>query len=112
MEEIASAYGDDANVYSSSDLLMSSFSLPTVGKAPEAVGSIFGLNSGERTKPIRTENGVVIVEVLNVTPAPEIADYSAYILSIQQSRSNRDPFYLTELIKEKAEIVDKRYKFY
>lgn len=112
LEEIASAYGDDANVYSSSDLLMSSFSLPTVGKAPEAVGSIFGLNSGERTKPIRTENGVVIVEVLNVTPAPEIADYSAYILSIQQSRSNRDPFYLTELIKEKAEIVDKRYKFY
>ena len=112
LEEIVAAYGDDANVYNSSDLLMSSFTLPSVGKAPEAIGTIFALNNGERTEPIRTENGVVVIDVINVTPAPEIADISIYITSIQQSRSNSDPFYLSELVQEKADIVDKRYKFY
>jgi len=112
LEEIVAAYGDDANVYNSSDLLMSSFTLPSVGKAPEAIGTIFALNNGERTEPIRTENGVVVIDVISVTPAPEIADISIYITSIQQSRSNSDPFYLSELVKEKADIVDKRYKFY
>ena len=112
LEEIATAYGTDASVHNASDILMSSSSLPSVGNASEAIGTIFSKNSGERTEPIKTDNGVVVVEVLNVTPAPEITDHSTYATSIKQSRQNRDPFYLSELIKEKADIKDTRYKFY
>src|SRR5262249_3547833 len=38
LEEIAQKYGTDANVYNSSDLKLSSSSLPTAGFDPQAVG--------------------------------------------------------------------------
>lgn len=112
VDEIAAAYGPDASVYSSSSILMSANSLPSVGIAPEAIGTIFAKQGGEMTGPVHTDNGVVVVEVLSVTPAPEIADHSTYLTSIAQSRENRASFYLGELIKEKADIKDTRYKFY
>jgi peptidyl-prolyl cis-trans isomerase D len=112
IDEIAAAYGADASVYDASGIYMSASSLPSVGTAIEAIGTIFAKNSGDITGPIKTDNGVVVIEVLNITPAPEIADHSTYISSIKQSRQNLDPFYLAELIKEEAEIEDRRYKFY
>lgn len=112
IDEMAAAYGSDASVYSSSSVSMSANSLPSVGQAPEAIGVIFGSAGGTTTAPIKTDNGVVVIEVVNLTPAPEIADYSTYVASISSNRENRASFYLGELIKEKAEIKDERYKFY
>jgi peptidyl-prolyl cis-trans isomerase D len=112
VDEIAAAYGADASVYSSSSILLSANSLPSVGIAPEAIGTIFAKQGGEMTGPVHTDNGVVVIEVLSVTGAPEIADHSTYLTSIEQGRENRASFYLGELIKEKAEIKDTRYKFY
>jgi peptidyl-prolyl cis-trans isomerase D len=112
LEEIASAYGQDANVYSSSDVKLSSTSLPTVGYDPIAVGAAFSLENGKRSKPIAGENGVVVIELLNKTVAPAIADYSTYKTQIDQGNTNRSSYGIAEAIKENADIVDKRYKFY
>jgi peptidyl-prolyl cis-trans isomerase D len=112
LEEIANAYGNDAAVYSSSDLKMSSSSLPTAGADPTAVGVAFSLENGKRSKPFAGESGVLIMELQNKTIAPTIADYSAYKLPIQQNAQNRSSFNIAEAIKENADIVDKRYKFY
>lgn len=112
LEEIAAAFGSDANVYSSSDLKLNSNSLPTVGFDPLAVGSAFSLESGKRTAPVAGENGVVIVEMQNKTVAPSAGEYSAYKNQLEQTAINRNSVGISEAIKENSNIVDKRYKFY
>lgn len=112
LEEIAAAFGTDANVYSSSDLKLNGNSLPTVGFDPLAVGSAFALEGGKRSEPIKGENGVLIIETQNKTVAPALADYSAYKTQLEQTAINRNSVGISEAIKENSNIVDKRYKFY
>jgi len=112
LEAIADAYGDDASIYTSSDLNLSGNSLPNVGLAPEAVGVAFALESGERSHPIATDNGVVIVEMLSTTPAPQIADYSMYKQQLMQQYENNVGFNIANAVREHADIEDRRYKFF
>jgi len=112
LEEVANAYGPDANVYSSSDLKMSSNALPSVGFDPRAVGLAFSLDNGQRSKPVAGENGVIIMELQNKTIAPSLTDYSLYKSQLEQSGQNSSTMGIADAIKESADIVDKRYKFY
>jgi peptidyl-prolyl cis-trans isomerase D len=112
LEEIANSFGSDANVYSSSDLKLNSNSLPTVGFDPQAVGLAFSLEGGKRSEPVAGENGVVIMELQNKTIAPALTDYSAYKTPLEQGNYNRNSLGISEAIKQSANIVDKRYKFY
>lgn len=112
LDEIAEGYGADANVYSSSDLKFNSNSLPSVGFSPKAVGKAFSLNPGERSKPFSTDNGIVIMELVNFTGAPEIADYTTYKTQKIQTDQSRVSINVLEAVKEFADIEDNRYKFY
>ncbi|HTE34807.1 MAG TPA: peptidylprolyl isomerase [Chryseolinea sp.] len=112
LEEIAQAYGSDANVYTSSDLKLNSNALPTVGFDPTAVGLAFSLENGKRSAPHAGENGVIIMELQNKTIAPALADYSTNKNQIAQANINRNSSGIGEAIKENSNIVDKRYKFY
>jgi peptidyl-prolyl cis-trans isomerase D len=113
LDEIAQAYGSDANVYSSSSLKLNSNSLPTAGFDPQAVGLAFSLQNGKRSEPYAGENGVFIIEVQNKTVAPEITELGTYKSVLeQQNASGRIGFSIAEAIKDDAKIVDKRYKFY
>ena len=112
LEEIANAYGNDAGVHTSSDLKLSSNMLPSAGFDPKAVGIAFGLEDGKRSEPFTGENGVLIIELQNKTVAPEIADYTAYKTPLQQQYQQNSSFNIAEAIKDQAEIVDQRYKFY
>jgi peptidyl-prolyl cis-trans isomerase D len=112
LEEISESYGADARIYNSSDLKFSTNSLPTVGFAPVAVGKAFALESGERSEPIMEENGVLIIEMINMTKAPEIADYSTYKNQIEQRNSSRASYNASEAIKDQADIKDLRYRFF
>lgn len=112
LEAMAAAYGPDASVYTSSDLKLSSNSLPNVGFAPEAVGIAFALEEGERSEPLDSENGVLIIEMISTTPAPQIADYSLYKQQLQQQYENRVGFNIANAVKEYADIEDRRYKFF
>ena len=113
LEEIAQAYGTDANVYSSSSLKLSSNSLPTAGFDPKAVGLAFALENGKRTEPFAGENGVFILETQNKTVAPEMNDVANYKTTLeQQNAGGRTSFNIAEAIKDDAKIVDQRYKFF
>ncbi len=112
LEEIATAYGTDAGVYSSSDLKLASSTLPSAGFDPKAVGTVFGLEDGTRTQPFGGENGVFLIELQNKTTAPEIADYSIYTTTLSQQYTQRSGFSIAEAIKENADIEDQRYRFY
>jgi peptidyl-prolyl cis-trans isomerase D len=112
LEAVADAYGDDASVYTSSDLKLSANSLQNVGFAPKAVGAAFALESGERSGPITTDNGVVIIEMLSITPAPQIADYSMYKQQLTEQYENTVSYNIANAVKEHADIEDRRYKFF
>lgn len=111
LEEIAQAYGKDANVYSNADLKLASNAIPTVGYDPEAVGRAFSIENGKRTPPFAGENGVIIIEG-NKTAAPAIADYTSYKTTLEQNESRNSSYNIGTAIKENSDIVDKRYKFY
>jgi len=112
LDEIAKAYGPDANVYSSNDIKLSSSSLPTIGMDPQAVGAVFSLENGKRSKPLTTDNGVVIFELGSKTIAPEIADYTTYKTQLEQGASGRSSFNIATAIKEDSDIEDERYKIH
>jgi len=112
LDEMKDQYGTDARVYNSSDLKFSTNSLPSVGFAPLAVGTAFALESGERSEPVKEESGVVVIEMINITTAPEIADYSTYKNQLEQRRSGRISFNAAEAIKDEADIQDLRYRFF
>lgn len=112
LEEMANAYGSDAGVHSSSDLRLSANTLPSAGFDPKAVGLAFSLEDGKRAQPFAGENGVLIIEMQNKTIAPAIADYSIYQTTLSQQYSQRSGFNIAEAIKDNADIVDERYRFY
>ncbi|MCI0751141.1 MAG: SurA N-terminal domain-containing protein [Flammeovirgaceae bacterium] len=111
LEDLAKGFGNDASVYSSSDLKMNSNSIQGAGFDPQVVGLAFSLDNGKRSSPFAGENGVVVIEMQNKTIAPAVGDYAVYKAQLEQSARNRS-FNIAEAIKDKAGIEDKRYKFY
>jgi peptidyl-prolyl cis-trans isomerase D len=112
LDEIASAFGSDANVYSNSDVRLNTSSLPGIGYDPVVLGTTFSLENNKRSKPFAGESGVVIIETQNKTIAPAIADYGLYKTQLEQSRENQTKNTIAESIKDNSDIEDKRYKFY
>ena len=63
--------------------------------------------------PLLAKNRKVIVaEMQNKTVAPAIADYTAYKNQLEQVSRNKNTNGVTDAIKQNANIVDNRYKFY
>jgi peptidyl-prolyl cis-trans isomerase D len=112
LDEIATKYGSGAVVNTQTDFTFNAQSLNNVGYAPIATGKVFGMKKGQKSEPIVDENGVLIVEVLNITKAPEIADYSMYKDQIFQKRKQQETFNISEAVKEYSDIEDNRSKFY
>ena len=112
LEEIAKLFGSDANVYSNSDIKLSTPSLPTVGFDPKVVGAVFALENGKRSEPIAGENGVVILETQNKTVAPAQNNYVTFKEQIQSAGYNLNSMGIAEAIREQADIEDSRYKFF
>lgn len=112
LEDIASAYGTEAKVYSQSGLTLSTNALNNVGAAPEAIGLIFAMNEGEKTAPLTADNGVVIVQLDSKTEATPVDDYTYNRDQLAQSRQVRLTTQLDNTVKEFADIEDRRYKFF
>ena len=112
LDEIAEKYGSDARVFESFDIKLSSNSVPNIGFAPIAVGTIFSLKEGETSKPIIENDGVVIIQLNSLVESPEIADYTSYKNQLLQRRSSRTSYLTSEALKEYSDIVDERYRFF
>lgn len=112
LEELAKAFGTDAQINSSSDLKLNSNTLPSAGLDPAAVGRVFALENGKRAEPLASENGVIVLELQNKTLAPEVGDYAMFKNELLKNINNRSGLNIAEAIKEGSSIKDKRYKFY
>ncbi len=112
LDEIATAYGEGARVLDMAGLQMSGNTLNGVGSAPEAVGVAFTLEPGERSGAIVVDNGVVMIEVVDITMAADLDDYTATKDQVAQSRQIRIRQNIDDAITEFAEIEDNRHKFF
>ncbi|MFD1144761.1 peptidylprolyl isomerase [Larkinella insperata] len=112
LESIAQKYGAGALVETVPDVNMANGFLKSAGVDPLAVGKIFGLKAGKRSKPFAGDAGVIIVETTKVTPAPTVADYTVYKNQLQQNANSRAGFMINEAIRDNADIKDRRAKFY
>ncbi|RRB04507.1 peptidylprolyl isomerase [Larkinella rosea] len=112
LESIAQKYGAGALVETVPDLNLATGFLKSAGVDPVAVGKIFGLKDGKRSKPFAGDAGVLIVETTKVVPAPTVADYTVYKNQLLQNASGRAGFMINEAIRDNAKIKDRRAKFY
>lgn len=112
LDEISGAYGDAAQVIDMTNLKLSGNTLTTVGLAPEAVGLAFSMENGEKTKPFKVDNGVLVLELVNKIDPADISDYESYRAQVEQKRQGRIPYNINETVKELAKIEDLRYKFF
>ncbi|CAG5005499.1 Chaperone SurA [Dyadobacter sp. CECT 9275] len=112
LETIAKKYGAGALVESATDISLATGFLTSAGFDPIALGKAFGLKPGQKTDVFTGENGVFIMELINKTDAPKIADFTQYKTQLTQSLESRSSYLVNEAIRENAKIKDKRAKFF
>jgi peptidyl-prolyl cis-trans isomerase D len=112
LEEMATTYGQDARVYNTSDLKLSSNTLPSVGVAPKAVGRAFSLEQGARSEPVESPNGIVVIELEAITQAPEASEFASFKDQLDQQYENRASYFIGQLVRDFSDIKDMRYRFY
>ena len=108
----SAAMEGNAQVRTQKGIKPSTNSLPSVGQAPIAIGTVFGMKANEISNPIEENSGVIVIEVLSINEASEIADYSSYKSQIEDQARERSIYSVFEAIIEFADIQDDRYKFY
>jgi peptidyl-prolyl cis-trans isomerase D len=112
LEEMKAVYAD-ASINDIPDLRLSTSVLPGVGFAPKAIGAIFGLQtSGQLTKPVQEDIGVLVGKLNSLTPATEIGDYTSYQAQLSQSGSQRMTYSIMMALQDLADVKDYRYKYF
>jgi peptidyl-prolyl cis-trans isomerase D len=112
LEEMKAVFSD-ASLDNTSDLRLSVSVLPGVGFAPKAIGAIFGLkNSGDMTKPIHEDIGIVVAKLNNIVTPSEIADYTGFQRQLVMNSSQRASYMVMMALQDLAEVKDYRYKFF
>lgn len=91
------------------------FSAPTVGRfgnEPAVIGTIFGMNDGDISKPIKGSRGVFVVKLKNKTLAPDLPEYTQQQQEQQDMIRGRVQGQVFTSLKEGAKVDDRRAKFY
>lgn len=120
---IANLEGTDLNTLASqqgqslktaAELNRTSFTLSGAGKEPKVIGAAFGLQEGQVSQPIKGEQGVYVVKVTAVKPAPELDNYVSYVNQLKANQKAPEQMLqkLFEALKNAADIKDKRAEIY
>ena len=98
------------SIQSASRISFSSFSLPAAGFEPAVISKAVFANEGELAGPIKGNTGVFALQVtaLNFDEVDEMGE-KRRLTNLYQTRALREPY---EAIKERANIVDKRSRFF
>ncbi|RNI26954.1 peptidylprolyl isomerase [Rufibacter latericius] len=112
LEQIAAKYGPDALVRPANDVTLGAATIPGLGLEPVVVGRTFGLKPGQRSAPIDGEGGVVITELVSLSPATPVADVASVKQQLQGTRAGRVQGALYEAVRKNAKIEDNRVRFF
>ena len=112
LEEMKAVF-TDAAINEIPDLKMNASVIAGIGFAPKAIGSIFGLqSSGQLTKPVQEDIGVVVGRLNSLTPSNEVGDYTAYQAQLSMGASQRMTYTIMMALQDLADVKDFRYKYY
>jgi len=112
LEEMKGVF-TDAAINEVPSLRLSDAVLPGIGFAPKAIGTIFGLQgSGQLTKPVQEDIGVLVGRLNTLTPAAEIGDYTVYQSQLIQGAFQRMTYQIMMALQELAKVKDYRYKYF
>ena len=111
LDDLKNLYtGGDIN--SMDDLDFNSNSIQNVGFTPEAIGVTFSMNEGELTKPIKIDDGLIVIQLNGLVQADSLQSYSDYGKSLLQANIFANSLKIDNAIKEFSKIEDLRYKFF
>jgi peptidyl-prolyl cis-trans isomerase D len=110
---LSKKYGAGALVETVTDVNFFSGMLNSAGFDPIALGKLFGLKAGQRSKVFAGESGVFVMETTAKTAAPVITDYTAYKQQVEQRTGmGRMGMIGEQILRENAKIVDNRAKLF
>ncbi|MCB2197294.1 MAG: SurA N-terminal domain-containing protein [Bacteroidetes bacterium] len=101
----------NTEVYEATDITFRSYSVPNAGVEPKMVAVATSVNADEIAGPVQGANNVFVLKVTSITTdeALNAEMQQAQTMMQYQNRANYEAF---EALKEEANIVDKRAKFY
>ncbi len=110
IDQLAAAVG--AQVKTADNVNFASSFVANVGVEPALIGTVFSLKAGQLSKPVEGTAGVFVVVVDKFNePAPQ-TDFTATKQQTVQQYQQRVSFEVFNALKEKADVVDNRGKFY
>ncbi|HZH55175.1 MAG TPA: peptidylprolyl isomerase, partial [Sphingobacteriaceae bacterium] len=86
--------------------------IPAVAMEPAVVGTVFGSEVSQPSKPVEGNQGVYIVEVAGFVNPEVPADLSEQKQTMAQGHAQRVWSLMFRALTEKAEVVDNRARFF
>lgn len=86
--------------------------IPGMGREPELNALPFNLTKGKISAPVKGDNGVFVVVVEEIKEPAPTTDYKTQLTNIGQQLKQRVDYEMFEALKEKANVVDNRIKFF
>ncbi|MDD4150660.1 MAG: SurA N-terminal domain-containing protein [Bacteroidales bacterium] len=93
------------------NISFSSFSLPGVGIEPNVNAVVSTIEPNKISQPIKGNNGVFVVKVINKIVAPEKTDFTQEKLSLMRNQASQ-VYRLFEALEKKANIEDNRARYF
>lgn len=109
LDEIARSMG--LNVQEATQINFRSYTVPGAGTEPALVAAASVAKEGVVAGPVKGNNGVYMLNVNNVTPAPN-QDLKLLQERLAATFQMRGGYEAYEALRRNAKIVDRRYKFY
>jgi peptidyl-prolyl cis-trans isomerase D len=107
--DVASNYG--TKVMDATGINFRSYAVQGAGAEPALIAAASCAPQGMLSKPVEGNNGVYMFVVNTTTPAGA-EDVAAFRTKLNSNYQVRATYEAYQAIKEKKEVVDKRYKFY
>lgn len=85
--------------------------IPGLGREPQLAATVLTMQAGQMSQPIKGNNGVFVAVVDNVYDAPAKETYPQEKARIANNLAGRQPE-IYNALKEQADVIDNRSKFY
>jgi peptidyl-prolyl cis-trans isomerase D len=111
LDDLKSIY-DKGEIYNMFNIDFNTNSIQNVGFSPEAIGVAFSLEEGEMTRPIKIDDGIIVLSLNSISQADSLNSYSDYGISLLQANKFTSSLKVDNAVKEFSNIEDLRYKFF
>lgn len=107
------AQKENLEVKTATDISFQSFQIPGAGIEPKVISTAAMLEKGKISSPVKGNQGVYMLVVTNENK-DEVSDITvkAFKTRLEQGYQYRTNYQAFQALKDNANVIDKRYKFY